>query len=175
MLMEETELLVNRVANSGLLTLDLEELYVHGPRITIDLKDWLYEGLILREKDFREKVAAHNWVTYQGAIVSIICTEEDTLIPSWAYMILVAKLSPNARFAWVGTAEQAEAALFAEQISTLDMTEYLGARMVIKGCSKYPVPAAAYAEAMRRLTPVAQSIMYGEPCSSVPVFKAKKS
>ena len=172
--MEETDVLVNRVAQAGLLTLDLEELYVQGPRLSIDLKYWLYEGLILREKDYREKIAQHGWSRYEGSIVSIFCTEEDTLIPAWAYMILMAKLSPFVRFAWVGEPEQTEAALFAVELSRLDVIAYSGARMVIKGCSKFPVPSAAYAEAMRLLTPIAQSVMYGEPCSSVPVYKAKR-
>lgn len=170
----EDSVLVNRVANAGIITLDLEEFYDNRPRHTIDLADWLYERAILKEKDFREKVTAHDWGKYQGGNVAVHCSE-DALIPSWAYMLVFSRLAGVANHAYAGPPEALEADLFrkaiAEQIRPED---YAGKRVVLKGCSKYPVPPFAYAEVTRLLAPVVASLMYGEACSAVPVLKNKK-
>jgi len=169
------DLLVNRVANSGIITLDLEELYDPHPRIAIDLADWLWEGMILKEKDFREKVAAHDWQQYEGKNVAVFNTA-DALIPSWAYMLIFSKLAAVANHTYAGTVEALEEDLFRKAIAeTVHPEDFAGKRVVVKGCSDVPVPAYAYAEVTRLLAPVVSSLMYGEACSAVPILKNKKS
>lgn len=162
--------LVNRVAQSGLITLNLEDYYPQGELMEIDLKDYLFRGLILKEKDFREAMNATDWSRYAGAYVSVYCST-DAIIPVWAYQLLALQLQPHARRVFFGNREQMLVLHYYEALGALDLEPYRDARIVIKGCGEKPVPAAAYMELAARLRPLAKSIMYGEPCSTVPLFK----
>ena len=165
--------IINRVANSSLITFDLEKLHVAGGRAVYDIKDHLYEGLILREKDFREHVKTHSWSDYQDKLVSIVCTA-DAIVPTWAYMLLAVALKPYARRVFFGSVEEMEKELFHEKLSAIDWEQYRNAKVVVKGCSDVHVPVSAYVEATAQLSSVAASVMYGEPCSTVPIFKRAK-
>ncbi|MFD0977423.1 DUF2480 family protein [Salinimicrobium gaetbulicola] len=164
------EEIVNRVANSKLVTFDLEDFYPEGERILFDIKDWLLEGLVLREKDFRESAKSHDWSQYQDRFVALTCST-DAIIPGWAYMLLTTYLTPVAQKVVVGDLETLETILYTEIIQELDVSEYKDLPVIIKGCSKKPVPKNAYLQVINKLQPVAKSIMYGEACSSVPLFK----
>ncbi len=166
----ETEEIINRVAGSSLLSLDLEEYYHPGERVVYDLKENLFQGLILREKDFRDFLKTHDWAYYKDKNVAIICSE-DAIVPTWAYMLLAVKLQPYAHCLVFGSVEELETKLFCEAIAALDLEFYRGKKVVVKGCSKFPVPTSAYVEISRRLQPVVQSLMFGEPCSTVPIYK----
>jgi hypothetical protein len=166
--------IINRVANSPIKTIDLEELYTPGVRVAIDLKEQLVQGLILREKDFREFIRVHDWSQYRDTLVAVHCSTE-AIIPTWAYMLMAAALQPYAAFVFAGTLGEMESALFSRKIQSADWSAYRDAKVVLKGCGKIPVPASAYLEATARLRPLASSIMFGEPCSTVPVYKAPKS
>ncbi|MEZ0483392.1 DUF2480 family protein [Fibrella aquatica] len=168
----ETDVIVNRVANSGLVTLDLEEYYNHGERVVYDLKDNLFMGMILKEKDFRAFLKEHDWSQYTGKNVAITCTE-DAIIPTWAFMLLTLNLQPYANTVVYGTLDDLNEKLYFDAIKTIEPEAYRGAKVVVKGCSKVPVPTAAYVELTRVLTPVVQSLLFGEPCSTVPLFKRK--
>lgn len=165
-----SEEIINRVAQSKLVTFDLEDFYPQGQRIVLDIKDWLLEGLVLREKDFRNSAKEHDWSRYEGAYVALTCSS-DAIIPGWAYMLLSTYLAPVAKKVVIGDLEMLETILFTEQLKDLDVSEYKGAPVIIKGCSKKPVPANAYIQIIDKLQPIAKSIMYGEACSSVPLFK----
>jgi len=167
------EEITNRVANSGLITLDLGEMYPAGDRVLVDIKDQLYQGLILREKDFREFIATHDWSQYKEKFVAITCTA-DAIIPDWAWMLLASALQPFAKKVVFGDLEKLETVLFTQVLSAFDTEQYRDARVVIKGCGDKPVPKTAYIELTRLLQPVVKSIMYGEPCSTVPVYKRQK-
>lgn len=166
--------IVNKVANSALITFNLEELYRPGDRVLVDIKDQLYEGLILKEKDFRTYVKEHDWSTYAGKYVAIVCTA-DAIVPTWAYMLLTVALEPFAIKIVFGDAEYLETLLFFEALDKVNWEHYRNAKVVVKGCSKVQVPVQAYVETVRRLRPLAASIMYGEPCSTVPLYKRKKA
>lgn len=168
----ETEI-INRVAGSGLVTLDLEDYYHPGERIVYDLKDNLYMGLILKEKDFRAFLTEHDWSQYAGKNVALTCSE-DAIIPTWAYMLLTLKLQPHANTIVFGTLADLEEKLYFDAIARLNPETYRDARVVVKGCSKIPVPTAAYVELTRVLRPVVQSLLFGEPCSTVPLYKRPK-
>lgn len=166
--------IVNRVANSGLLTLNLEDYYSPGERKLLDLRPALFQEMILREKDFRAWVKDHDWSQYQNAHVAVYCSVE-AIIPMWAYMLVLSKLAPVAQHAAVGDLNALENSLFQQAFDKqLDLKEFESAKVVVKGCGNVPIPAFAYGEVTRRLSRVAQSIMYGEPCSTVPVFKRPK-
>lgn len=167
------EILVNRVANSGLVTIDLEELYPAGEVVGFDLKDHLFMGLILKEKEFREALKAHDWTQYTGKNLAVYCSE-DAIIPMWAYMLVASYAGAHARDVVLGTPGQFVEMAYLKTLAAIDPADYAGKRLVIKGCSDKPVPASAYLEITRRLQPVAQSIMFGEPCSTVPVYKKAK-
>ena len=169
----ETEEITNRVATSGIISLDLEDLYDRGERVLFDIKDNLFQGMILREKDFREFLKANDWSAYQGKNVGIICSE-DAIVPTWAYMLLAIHLEPFANKVVFGDLAQLEDQLFSDAIQKIDPEEYRGKRVVIKGCSKFPVPISAYVNVTTLLKPVAQSLMFGEPCSTVPLYKKPK-
>ncbi|MCA0234132.1 MAG: DUF2480 family protein [Bacteroidetes bacterium] len=168
------EEIINKVANSGLVTLDLEDYYHQGERVVYDLKDNLFMGLILKEKDFREFLKSHDWAQYAGKNVAITCTE-DAIIPTWAYMLLTLQLEPHANAVVFGSLNDLEEKLYFDAIARIDVEAYRGVRVVVKGCSKHPVPTAAYVELTRKLQPVVQSLMFGEPCSTVPLFKKPKT
>jgi hypothetical protein len=164
--------IVNKVAESGLVSIDLEELYVPGERVLFDLKGWLFEELILKEKDFREQIKNHDWTHYKDKLVALTCTA-DAIVPTWAFMLIATKLEPFAKKIVFGDLKKLEEELFHEQIQKLQLENYRNQRIVIKGCSKVEVPASAYVEVTSLLRPVAKSIMYGEPCSTVPIYKSK--
>jgi Protein of unknown function (DUF2480) len=165
--------IINRVAQSGLITIDLGEFYPQGIRMVLDIKDQLFQGMILREKDFREFVKTHNWMQYQDAYVAVNCSA-DAIIPDWAWMLLSVSLAPFAKKIVFGNLELLETVLYSEILSQLDVEQYKDARVVVKGCGDKPVPLTAYVELTRRLQPVVKSLMYGEPCSTVPVYKQPK-
>lgn len=167
----ETEI-VNRVAQSPLITVNLEDFYHEGERVVFDMKDHLFHGLILKEKDFREFIKTHNWQQYAGKNVAITCTA-DAIVPTWAYMLVAEKLQPHANFYIFGTKEELEGALFIQALKNFDPKEYTDKMVVIKGCFDKPVPTSAYVEITRLLAPYVKSLMYGEPCSTVPIFKRK--
>ncbi|MFN5181993.1 MAG: DUF2480 family protein [Bacteroidota bacterium] len=167
-----SEEIVNKVAQSGLITIDLEDFYHEGERELIDIKDHLFQGLILREKDFREYIKNESWEKYQNKFIAIYCSA-DAIIPTWAYMLLTIHLEPHAKKIIFGNLENLETTLYYERLQKLNIEQYRDARIVIKGCGNLPVPKSAYVELTRLLKPVAKSIMYGEPCSTVPLFKKK--
>lgn len=162
--------LINRVANSRLSTIDLESLYPSGEIVPFDLKDYLFMELILKEKDFREALNTLDWSQYSGKNLAVFCST-DAIIPMWAYMLVATHATPFVGDIALCAPEQFVEIAFQKRINNLNLADYQGARIVIKGCSDKPVPASAYMEITRRLQPVAQSIMFGEPCSTVPVYK----
>jgi len=164
--------IVNRVAQSKLLTFDLEDYYPAGERVLLDIKEWLYEEIILKEKDFRAHVASHDWEQYKNVFVALCCSS-DAIIPGWAYMLVSTKLQPYAKKVVLGSLEDLETTLFQAIIEDLDISDFKDKPVIIKGCSNKPVPPNAYLWATIKLQPVAKSIMYGEACSSVPLFKRK--
>ena len=166
-------LFVNRVANSGLVTLNLEDFIHPGERVVYDIRENLFHGLILREKDFREFIKINDWALYDGKNVAIVCSA-DAIVPTWAYMLLATKLQNHAHRYLFGNLEALEQALFQEAIAAIDSAEYRDAKVVVKGCGNVPVPTYAYVAIMQKLLPVASSIMYGEPCSTVPLYKKAK-
>ncbi|GGX20058.1 DUF2480 family protein [Aquimarina muelleri] len=167
------EEIVNKVAsNINLITFDLEEYYPKGNRILFDIKDWLYEGLILREKDFRKQVMDHDWSQYQDAYLALTCST-DAIIPGWAYLLVTSAAFPFVKKVVVGSLETIETLLYNEIIRNLDISKYQDKFIIIKGCANKPVPQGAYIALIQKLQPVAKSLMYGEACSSVPLYKRK--
>lgn len=167
------EEIINRVANSPLINIDLEEFYPIGKRIVFDIKDWLYEGIILKEKDFRESVKNHDWSQYQDTYVALTCSE-DAIIPSWAYLLLSTELTPYTKKVVVGGLELLETVLFQDVIQSIDISTYQDKPVIIKGCADKPIPASAFSFLIERIQPIAKNIMYGEACSTVPLYKRKK-
>ena len=170
--MDIQENFVNKVAASGLVTLNLEEYYSKGERVVYDIKENLFHGLILREKDFREFIKTHDWSQYQDKNVAIICSA-DAIVPTWAYMLLANRMKPFANEVVFGGLELLESVLFTKALGKIDVSAFANERVVIKGCGDIAVPVSAYVELTNLLTPVVKSIMYGEPCSTVPVYKRK--
>jgi hypothetical protein len=166
------EVFVNKVAESGIITLDLEDYYPKGEVVVFDLKDYLFMGLILKEKDFREALKTLDWQPYEGKTVTVTCTA-DAIIPVWAYMLVSAHLQPLASQVLFGTQEQAINQLLMHNIAAIDASAFADQRVVVKGCGEKPIGEAAYLQITNQLRPVAKSIMYGEPCSTVPIFKRK--
>ncbi len=168
-----TEPIVNRVANSKLKVIDLEDFYPKGKRIRFDIKDWLFEGLVLREKEFRLHVSNHDWSQYKDSYVALYCST-DAIVPDWAYMLISIQLQEYSKLVIIGDLEQLESLLYSLIISELDISKYKDMPVIIKGCSRKPVPANALVLLSQKLMPVAKSIMFGEACSSVPLYKKKK-
>lgn len=164
--------IVNRVANSGLVNFDFEAYYPKGQRQLIDLKDWLFEGLILKEKDFRQAVKDYDWAQHQDQYVAIDCSA-DAIVPVWSYMLISNAISPYAKKVVKGNLENLESLIFHELINTLDIIPFKNQRVIVKGCSNLPIPESAYVAITNKLSPVVKSIMYGEACSSVPIYKKK--
>lgn len=162
--------IVNRVASSALVTFDLEQYYQPGERVVLDIADQLYGGLILREKDFRDFIKSHPWPQYEGKFVAITCSA-DAIVPTWAYMLVAIALQPFAKLVVFGSRESLEETLYRNSLSEVDWSAFQGAKVVIKGCSKVEVPVTVYVEATVQIRKYASSIMYGEPCSTVPLFK----
>ncbi|MGB5384716.1 MAG: DUF2480 family protein [Lutimonas sp.] len=168
------EEILNRVANSALVTIDLEDFYPEGKRIQIDLKDWLFEEQILIEKDFRARLNEHSWENYKNAFVAIACSV-DAIIPSWAYLLMSTFLEPFAKKIVVGDLNLLESVIFSEVIANFSLDEYNDKPVIIKGCSEKPIPDSAYTLLIQKLKPVVKSLMYGEACSNVPLFKKKQN
>jgi len=166
------EEIVNRVAQSKLKVIDLEDFYPSGPRIHLDIKEWLWEGLVLREKEFRATAKAHNWEQYDKAYVAISCSS-DAIVADWAYMLLITYLKPYANLAVVGDFELLETLLYQRIIEELPIEDFKDLPVIIKGCSSKPVPLNALNSLTAKLIPVARSVMYGEACSAVPLYKKK--
>ncbi len=164
------DVILNKVANSGLITIDLEDYYIPGIRKQIDIRDQLFMGQILKEKDFREWMKVHNWAAYQDAYVAVFCSA-DAIIPVWAYMLIAAQVEPFAKRVVFGDLETLETELYKEIIEQLDSTAFDDQRLIVKGCGNLPVPRSAFVMLTNKLRPVAKSIMYGEACSTVPIFK----
>ena len=165
--------IVNRVANSRLVTINLEDFYPLGERVLFDIKDWLHEGVVLKEKDFRESIEKHDWSQYKDNFVALTCSS-DAIIPSWAYLLITTKLAPYTKRVVVGDLEEIETTLFNEIINNLDVSIYKDKLLLIKGCSDKKIPETAYVQLIEKLIPVASTIMYGEACSNVPLYKSKK-
>ena len=170
--MDEKEI-INRVANSALITFNLEELYPKVELAEIDLKNQLFQGLILREKDLRDFIKTHAWEQYQDKSVAVFCSE-DAVIPTWAYMLIGIALQPFATKIVFGNRSTLVSQLFKEALDQVQWEKFKDAKVVIKGCSDVHVPESAYVEAAARLRPLAASILYGEPCSTVPLYKRPK-
>ena len=166
------EEIINRVANSKLKVIDLEDYYPDGKRILFDIKDWLLEGLVLREKDFRASVSQHDWSKYKDCYVALHCST-DAIVPDWAYMLITIQLNNFAKKVIIGNLDHLESILFTTIISNLDVSLYEDMPVIIKGCSHKPVPSNALVMLTERLQPIAKSIMFGEACSSVPLYKRK--
>lgn len=162
--------ITNRVANSGLITIDLEDIYHAGERVLIDIKEQLWQGIALKEKDFRDYIVSTDWSTYQDKNIAIHCSA-DAIIPTWAYMLLASSLAPYSNKVVFGNLDNLENALFQDAISLLNFEAFRDQRIVIKGCSNQPVPTNAYVQLTEKLRPIAKAIMYGEPCSTVPIYK----
>ncbi len=168
--MAEDKPLINRVAQSGLITIDLEKFFPGVEMVELDLKDYLFRELLLKEKDFRESVKAYDWEQLEGKVLLVYCTT-DAIIPMWAYMLVASHAAPYAADVFKGTQAEYLNQHYRKQLAALPLEDYRDQKLVIKGCGDRPVPAAAYLEITRLLRPVAKSIMYGEPCSTVPIFK----
>lgn len=164
--------IINKVAGSGIVSIDLEEFYVPGERIIFDIKPHLFQEVILKEKEFRDFIKNNDWSVYKNKIVGIVCTA-DAIVPTWAYMLLGLALEPYAKRTFFATLTEIEALLFSEKLAALDVQKYKDARVVIKGCGEKPLPTNAYVQLSVILKPLAKSIMYGEPCSTVPLYKAR--
>lgn len=168
--MQET--IVNKVAESGIITLNLEEYYPKADIVVFDLKEHLFMGLILKEKDFRTALLATNWQQYQGKNVAVTCTA-DAIIPVWAYMLIASYLQPVAKEVIVGNIDDLIASVLQKNIDAIDGASFIDKRVVVKGCGDIKIPESAYLAITSKLRPFAKSIMYGEPCSTVPIYKKK--
>ncbi len=166
------EAIVNKVAQSSLETIDLEKFFPEGDNIVFDLKDYLFMELILKEKDYRESLKKNDWSVYKNKNVCITCSA-DAIIPLWAYMLAVSYLQPVAKDVVVGNESFMQEVLFLKNLEKVNVKDFDGKRVVVKGCGEKEIPASVYAEITKLLMPVAQSIMYGEPCSTVPVYKKR--
>lgn len=167
-----SEAIINKVASSALLSLDLEEYYPKDPIVLFDLKPLLFMELILKEKEFRASLQEHDWQQYAGKIVAVTCTT-DAIIPVWAYMLVASYLQPVAKDVVFGDEKTALQQLFLQNINSIDITNFADKRVVVKGCGEVPIGEFAYMEITKKLRPVVKSIMYGEPCSTVPIFKSR--
>jgi hypothetical protein len=166
------EEIINKVAQSRLEVFDLEDYYPKGNRVALDISQWLEEGFLLREKSFRESLKQFDWTQFHDAYVAVFCGT-DAIVPAWASILVTIHLAPFAKKVVSGTIEDLDTALYQDILPKLDYSAYEGKPVIIKGCSKKPVPMGAYVLAAQYLQPFAKSIMYGEACSAVPLFKKK--
>ncbi len=165
--------IINRVAKSSLITIDLEEFYPEGKRVVLDISQWLFKGLILREKDFRESIKNYHWENYKDVYVALTCSTE-AIIPSWAYLLVTTQLTQFAKKVVVGNLELLETTIFQEIINNLKTSDYKNKPIIIKGCANKPIPDTASVQLVEKLQPIAKSILFGEACSTVPLYKQKK-
>ncbi|MEO7987995.1 MAG: DUF2480 family protein [Chryseolinea sp.] len=168
--MDTEDQITNKVSNSSLITFDLEEYYQPGERVLIDITDQLYEGIILKEKDFRAFIKTHDWSAYQNKFVAITCSA-DAIIPTWAYMLISIALKPFAKEVVFGTISELESEIFRKALQEVNWSAFKNAKVVVKGCSKVEVPVSIYVEATNQLMNYVSSLMFGEPCSTVPLYK----
>ena len=168
------EEIVNRVAQSKLITFNLEDYYPKGQRFLFDISQWLYEGFVLREKEFRDEAKTHDWSQYQDQYVALNCST-DAIVPAWAYMLISTYLEPYAKRVVIGDLENLESHIYQEVIDRLDVSDLKDKPVIVKGCSHKPVPKNAYVFLINKLQPVVKSLMYGEACSSVPLYKKPKN
>ena len=162
----------NKVASSSLITLNLEDYFNKGERVVLDIKPWLFMELILKEKDFREQVKKHDWTQYVEKNVAFVCSS-DAIVPTWAYMLLAVNIEPYANRYVFGNIDVLNTILYQDALQKINPIDFTDARVIIKGCSDVPVPVSAYVEITHKLTPHVKSIMYGEACSNVPIYKRK--
>jgi hypothetical protein len=167
------EEIINKVATSALEVFDLEDYYPKGVRAQIDISQWLLEGFLLKEKDFREHLKNHDWTQYQDQFVAINCST-DAIVPAWASILVTIQVAPFAKKIVNGNIEDLDASLYEGLLAKIDYSVYANKAVIIKGCSQKPVPMRAYVLAAHNLQPFARSIMYGEACSAVPLYKVKK-
>ncbi|HEX6192952.1 MAG TPA: DUF2480 family protein [Chitinophagaceae bacterium] len=167
-----SEPIINKVSESGLVTVDLEKFYPGGESVVFDLKDHLFMGLILKEKDFREALKNTDWTIYQNKNVAVTCSA-DAIIPVWAYMLVASYLQPVAAEIVMGDEKELHKVRFLKNLAGIDPSAYTDKRVVVKGCGETPIADFVYMEITKLLRPVAKSIMYGEPCSTVPIFKKR--
>jgi hypothetical protein len=165
--------IINKVAESGLITLDLEKYYPAGETGVFDMKDHLFMGLILKEKDFREALKKLDWSVYKDKNVAVTCSA-DAIIPVWAYMLVAAYLQPVAKDIAMGDEKELHKTLFLKNLAAINISEFADKRVVVKGCGETPIGDFVYMEITKLLRPVVKSIMYGEPCSTVPIYKQSK-
>lgn len=165
--------IINKVANSALEVFDLEDYYPNGIRTQLDISQWLHEGFLLKEKDFREALKNHDWKQYENHYVAISCST-DAIVPAWATILVTVYLAPFAKKIVTGTLEDLNTSLYQEILPTIDYSIYQDKPIILKGCSKKPVPESAYIMAIQQLQQYARSVMYGEACSAVPLFKKSK-
>lgn len=170
--MNMTELITNRVSESGILELNLEDYYPQGEVAVFDMKDYLFMGLILKEKDFREAMKNGDFTAYENKLVSVVCSA-DAIIPMWAYMLVASYLQPKAKEIIFGNSETLHQALFLKALGKIDPEAFRDKRVVVKGCGDLPIGEFAYLEITKILLPVVKSLMYGEPCSTVPIYKKR--
>ena len=164
--------IINKVAESGLISLDLEAYYPKGDIAVFDLKDYLFMNLILKEKDFRAALLTTDWTAYQEKYVAITCTA-DAIIPMWANMLVASYLQPIAKDVVFGNEQQLITIVLAKNVAAINGEEYIDKRIVVKGCGDIAIPESAYVDITNKLLPFAKSIMYGEPCSTVPIYKKR--
>jgi hypothetical protein len=164
----------NKVAKSGLVVIEMDEFVSDDEMVLIDIKDQLWEEVALKEKDFRDYVSTHNWSQYQDKAVAVFCSA-DAIIPNWAFMLLASRLESVASELYFDTPEEAEKRRIEKAISELDVSAYQDSRIIIKGCGKKSVHFSAYGKLTEKLMPVAKTIMFGEPCSTVPIYKKPKA
>lgn len=162
----------NKVAKSGLITIDMEEWLSGAKILDYDIAQNLWQGLALKEKDFRDFIRDHDWSAYKGTFVRVHCSE-DAVVPTWAYMLLASALAPHAEVVFFGTQEEAELEFLRRRIGGLADADFEGSRVVIKGCSNRMISTQAYLELVNKLQPLVKSMMFGEPCSTVPLYKKK--
>mgnify|MGYP003892257749 CR=1 FL=1 len=165
--------IINRVANSALITIDLEDYYPKGERILFDIKPLLWQEFVLKEKDFRQFIKENDWSVYQDKFVAVYNTA-DAIVPSWAYMLISTYLQPFAKKTIIGSLKDLETALYSQIIANLNIDDYSGKPVIIKGCANKCIPETAYIQLIEKIQPVVNSIMFGEACSTVPLFKRKK-
>lgn len=167
------EQIVNRVANSALMTIDLEEHFPEGDRVQLDLSQWLEAGFVLREKEFRKALKEYDWSNYTDQHVALHCST-DAILPGWAFMLVTTYLAPIAGKVVLGQFAELELELFRESIDKIDLSVYIDRPVIVKGCTNKQIPEQAYIYLVQKLQPIAKSLMYGEACSSVPLYKPKK-
>ena len=170
--MESDDKIINKVAESGLITINLSEYIPKGERVIFDLKHNLFKGLILKEKDFRQFIKEHDWEAYKGKHVGITCSA-DVIIPIWSYMLVASELKQHAETVFLGNEKELNTHLVLCALNKLDIKLFADQRVIIKGCGDESINAAVYVEITRLLVPHVKSLMYGEPCSTVPIFKKK--